>query len=657
MSVEQQQSAVLTPWRPSEDPSPGAITPRTVHRIVSAKYEDGAVLQRSALHKLRDRLQAAMFVGTHTDVVERTTGDDDLVLLREFEANKERYTTMETRESNQTSQHDFTVTGKCNVATASLLYRQFEMISRRGLAVEEMDERQSLMMQYWAQSRVVWNKEKSRAHRTLVSDLDGLKACALSHFGWSGEAITSLECSCRRRLESCADDSFSRLEQERRGLLASINLSQRIAREQRLLQQEENSRHVLAVEYEKGMSRLFVGEMNDAHSTQLSVLINASRAEQIRDASQARRATLLEPPDSDSDEPSNSSLVDAFTHVPNVYADPDKPPTDLPPPQVPSVATKLRKIPQPRAIKRVSEKPRAPPLATLSESHATPARGVAPRRVAPITVPPQANSTSNLVVPPPPATAPVARPQFMIDADVESNSDDEDDAIRAELLSHRQQLTNLTRFQQCYGWMLKSTGVFMTWQKRFFALTSKGKLRYTTTEPQAQTQQRWVTLINAEDIVRVELDTTCGAKPPIDQYHQYGFYVDCAYREGPKEIRQRRIRFCCYHRSDLQMWLAALRHATDVVFALEERGDLPRSPLRRLLDPAVLTTLLDSEPVRHYSLRSPVPQTYRLRMQAENEAAAIEEHLKEVDAAARAKQQERELTAALRSYSPTRFDA
>ncbi len=161
-------------------------------------------------------------------------------------------------------------------------------------------------------------------------------------------------------------------------------------------------------------------------------------------------------------------------------------------------------------------------------------------------------------------------------------------------------------------------------------------------------------LLNAEDIVRVELDTTASAKPPMDQYHQYCFYVDAACREG-KEIRQRRVRFCCFHRSDNQMWLAALRHATDVVFALEERGELPRSPLRRLLDPAVMATLLDSEPVRHYSLRSPVPQTYRRRMQTEHEVASIEEHLKEVDAQARAKQHDKEAAAALRSYSPTRF--
>jgi hypothetical protein len=244
----------------------------------------------------------------------------------------------------------------------------------------------------------------------------------------------------------------------------------------------------------------------------------------------------------------------------------------------------------------------------------------------------------------------------MVEADEESVvSDGGNDLIRTELLSHRQQLTSLTHFQQCFGWMLKSTGVMMTWQKRFFALTSKGKLRYTASEPQPQTKQRWVTLLNAEDIVRVELDTSAGAKPPIDQYHQYGFYIDAASREGPKDIRQRRIRFCCFHRSDMQMWLVALRHATDVVFALEQRGDLPRSPLRRLLDPTVLSTLLESEPVRHYSLRSPVPQTYRLRMQTEDEVAAIEEHLKTVDAQTKAKQQERELAAALRSYSPARF--
>jgi hypothetical protein len=247
-------------------------------------------------------------------------------------------------------------------------------------------------------------------------------------------------------------------------------------------------------------------------------------------------------------------------------------------------------------------------------------------------------------------------------ADNTKTSAIQDDPIQTELRSHRQQLASLTQFQQCYGWMLKSAGVMMTWQKRFFALTCTGKLRYTSADPKDVTtgggsqRVRWRTLLNAEDIVRVELDTvTGGAKPPIDQYHQYNFYMDVAAREGLKDIRQRRIRFCCYNRTDLQMWIAALRHATDVVYELEQRGELPRSPLRRLLDPAVLAALLaTAEPLRHYSLRSPVPQTYRLRMQTENEVACIEEHLKETEAMARARQQERGASSALRSYSPTR---
>lgn len=184
---------------------------------------------------------------------------------------------------------------------------------------------------------------------------------------------------------------------------------------------------------------------------------------------------------------------------------------------------------------------------------------------------------------------------------------------------------NPSSFKPYWGWMLKSTGILMTWQRRFFVFTTRGKLKCSVGD-----NGPWHVIFSANNIIRVEVDsyhdTNGGAAPPTSQYHQYGFFVDLY--DPTSVARPKRMRFCCFSRKELNAWLTVLRRATDIIFALEESGSIARSPARRRLDLSDERTRLAiknlsanfADGVEHVT----AAPTYRRRQQLEEELQAIE---------------------------------
>eukprot|EP00744_Colponema_vietnamica_P019076 GILI01026970.1.p1 GENE.GILI01026970.1~~GILI01026970.1.p1 ORF type:complete len:595 (-),score=117.94 GILI01026970.1:76-1719(-) len=234
------------------------------------------------------------------------------------------------------------------------------------------------------------------------------------------------------------------------------------------------------------------------------------------------------------------------------------------------------------------------------------------------------------------------------------NEDDAESHRRAELA--RQQLTSLGQFEPVWGWMLKSSGVLMSWQRRFFVMTRSGKIKYTSQDPTKEDNVKWVHVLNVEDITRVESDTFADSavRPPTDQYHNNSFYVDAvrSHRLHAGADKTQRFKFCCGNKSDMNKWMWALRNATDVVYTLEEGGLVQRSPIREhfrrmyaILSPLLCSSMqaarngqriADGEE-SHVSIELP---TYRKRIQMEDDIAALEAQQRE--AALREKVREEE---------------
>ena len=188
--------------------------------------------------------------------------------------------------------------------------------------------------------------------------------------------------------------------------------------------------------------------------------------------------------------------------------------------------------------------------------------------------------------------------------------------------------TNPATFTPYWGWMFKSSGVLMTWQRRFFVFTARGKLKCSSSD-----KGPWMPLLSANNIARVEVDTygegSGGAAPPTSQYHKYGFYVDLHDTHNPNHGHNiRRLRFCCFSRKELNAWLTVLRRATDVIFALEESGAIARSPHRRRLDlgPEISRQAIESVMGggRRVGDGDHSPPTYRRRTQLEEDQLALE---------------------------------
>ncbi|CUF02104.1 Hypothetical protein, putative [Bodo saltans] len=192
-------------------------------------------------------------------------------------------------------------------------------------------------------------------------------------------------------------------------------------------------------------------------------------------------------------------------------------------------------------------------------------------------------------------------------------------------------------FPVMHGWMLKGSGVHMSWQRRYFFLNRSGRLMVSTSPdpfkaseslspkgsmaslrslspaggqpanssstprrsvsfaspltlsspyPSSSHIIKWEICIRVEDIVRVEDDhNSGGAKLPPDHNLANCFHCDVAVHQGPSltDVTLRRLRFCCFSRKDRNGWIAGLRRARQAVMELERQGIVEPSPLTKLL--------------------------------------------------------------------------
>ncbi|KAJ9447561.1 hypothetical protein DIPPA_04797 [Diplonema papillatum] len=145
-----------------------------------------------------------------------------------------------------------------------------------------------------------------------------------------------------------------------------------------------------------------------------------------------------------------------------------------------------------------------------------------------------------------------------------------------------------------WGWMFRSTGMFVSWQRRFFLLRD-GVLKFGT-----QDNGNLQPLLNVESIARVELDSfndaAQGNHPPTGKYESFGFMVET--------YSKQRVRFCCTSSSERAEWMSVLRKSIEIRLNTERQ---------RAFNP---TSEAPYEPYLYLEDCSPPdpPPTYRTRV-------------------------------------------
>eukprot|EP00759_Apiculatamorpha_spiralis_P047869 PhF_6_TR43363/c0_g1_i3/m.66460 len=137
-----------------------------------------------------------------------------------------------------------------------------------------------------------------------------------------------------------------------------------------------------------------------------------------------------------------------------------------------------------------------------------------------------------------------------------------------------------SEYPSAFGWMFKSTGVYTSWQKRYFTFVN-GVLKFSTTEEGVANGDA-CTLIHIQHVARVEYDvygdsSQCVRPPPASKFHQYGFYVDTSQpdtsakknaassRDNSQSLKKR-FRFCCLTKQELTTWMSVLRRSVDLCY-------------------------------------------------------------------------------------------
>ena len=371
-----------------------------------------------------------------------------------------------------------------NCATAVLLFKQFESLSRKDVLIEESEVRSyvAFALANALVSRCSRDKERVLREKLLIvedccSKIDRVQNSA-------ARTLIELETACRRRVDQLQEECNTRILLELSRTFTAIEQQQFQHSTSWAALEEERERHQLNLEADRGFSRLFGQQISESQHLTVQSLLRKSR-------------------------------------------------------YVPSEAPSIRSF-------------------TNDQSSPLNAR------------------QQELVPTLPPQEAPALVQKFVDDAE---NDENESPHRRASCSRNHGGLS--LEFEPNYGWMFKSTGVLMTWQRRFFVLTKSGKLKCTSQDPLHGKQNvRWVTVFSAEDILRVEVDSLSdgmhGAKPPSDMHC---FYVDVGDSKN-EAARPHRVRFCCANRQELNQWLQSFRRATDVVYQMEEDGRIQKSPLR-----------------------------------------------------------------------------
>eukprot|EP01063_Lacrimia_lanifica_P022582 TRINITY_DN30123_c0_g1_i1.p1 TRINITY_DN30123_c0_g1~~TRINITY_DN30123_c0_g1_i1.p1 ORF type:complete len:1120 (+),score=465.88 TRINITY_DN30123_c0_g1_i1:203-3361(+) len=116
-----------------------------------------------------------------------------------------------------------------------------------------------------------------------------------------------------------------------------------------------------------------------------------------------------------------------------------------------------------------------------------------------------------------------------------------------------------------WGWLYKSSGMFVTWQRRFFILRD-GVLKMSPTgdigvEEEWETNAAcFKTVLKVDAVARVELETfkdvSQGNHPPTGKYESFGFMVETYSRQ--------KIKFCCTSSSERAEWMNVFRKCNEI---------------------------------------------------------------------------------------------
>jgi hypothetical protein len=521
-----------TTWDPSTDPS-----------CQDEQAAHGVSASRKVLYQIRDRLQRAVIAGGHYNTYERMDDRVDPYVP----ASQARHPVLHQEDDplfskSSSSNLSLAATQKddimklkwaSNSATALLLSRQFEALSRKDIQLEEKDELNQLMHAYMQTTRWLLQLEHNANLRRVASQAEEYRRNSEASASTLTGHIIELENACRRRAEQSAEECRSLLDKELSRAFDVLQYGQHGSQRHWIEQQESRGRHNIILDHDRILSRIYAMQIAECQGIVLKSIVQEKL-------------------------PTNpTALVDgdgSGRRSPGVSRGTNTVPTS-PPPQEP---TKSRGEGTPRSAPRREPDSKVPRYEMLDED--------------------AGNRDAQLASQIPTGYADSEASDF-----------------------------TPMNYREYWGWMAKSTGVLVTWQRRFFVFTKTGKLKCATTP-----EGPWQLIFEAPQILRVEVDAYhegSGARPPADQYHQYGFYVDIS---GENPMRPERCRFCCYSKGDLNNWLHILRQAVEVVYHLEETHSIAPSPLRIRVDEALL-----HEGGKHTS--------YRRRTQLEDDTYALQQ--------------------------------
>ena len=493
--------------------------------------------QMASLSEIRDRLQRAIIVGDRFNCVERQ------------ESKAEAYSPVSLAPHKVLGDATSDVLYASNGATALLLSRQFESVSRKDLMLLEMEERQAMCNAFFLLTRATQHREHAAKVRRLQDGIDEGRRREADLRTQITSRVVELETACRRRTEACTDELSSMLDLQLRRVLSVLKASHIQTQRSWIGEQEDHARHHVMLEADRGMAKMANQALTEKNAALMRILVKEVAPHTA------------------------TALVEQQTKTGSN-----------------STATHFGSRGEGRSLLGDGA------AASGGRDGATDDDDfVSPSEPQPIAV------------------------------------DESDTSSQGGPRSDMQD--NPSTFTPYWGWMEKSTGVLMTWQRRFFVFTTRGKLKIAVSE-----KGPFTVLFTANQILRVEVDTyhdvLKGARPPTSQYTQYGFYVDIS--DPSVTAKQRRLRFCCHSRALVNSWLTVLRRAADVVFALEDSGTGARAPARRRFDTVMASATHVAADLRRSLTGGNADATsggpssgkkmvsYRRRVQLEGDLAALE---------------------------------
>ena len=135
----------------------------------------------------------------------------------------------------------------------------------------------------------------------------------------------------------------------------------------------------------------------------------------------------------------------------------------------------------------------------------------------------------------------------------------EDSETPDSILAQHPNTKHRSIYPSYWGWMFRSSGMFVSWQRRFFVVRD-GILKFGTTDSGS-----FQTLVNTDAIAKVELDcfgdASQGNHPPTGKYESFGFMIET--------YSKQKIRFCCTSSSERSEWMSILRKCIEIRLGIE----------------------------------------------------------------------------------------